>query len=280
MPLLCFILLIFAGSFVAGLLGALTGLGGGVVLIPLLTLAFHVDMRYAIGASLISVIATSSGAAAAYVREGYSNVRIGMFLEVATTLGAVFGAYLATRAPTRALAMIFGVVLIYSAWLSRSKMEEDAAAVVENPWSDRLGMSAAYPDGAHGGHTSYKVDRIPAGFATMFGAGVLSGLLGIGSGAVKVLAMDKIMRIPFKVSTTTSNFMIGVTAAASAGIYLSRGYIDPTIAMPVMLGGLAGSLIGTHILVKAKVNTLKSLFALVIVVLGCEMIYNGIRGTI
>jgi hypothetical protein len=280
MPLLCFILLIFAGSFVAGLLGALTGLGGGVVLIPLLTLAFHVDMRYAIGASLISVIATSSGAAAAYVREGYSNVRIGMFLEVATTLGAVFGAYLATRAPTRALAMIFGVVLIYSAWLSRSKMEEDAAAVVENPWSDRLGMSAAYPDGAHGGHTSYKVDRIPAGFATMFGAGVLSGLLGIGSGAVKVLAMDKIMRIPFKVSTTTSNFMIGVTAAASAGIYLARGYVNPGLAFPVMLGVLAGSLLGAKILVHSRVSLLRTIFAVVIAVLGIEMIVNGWLGKV
>jgi hypothetical protein len=280
MPLLCFILLIFAGSFVAGLLGALTGLGGGVVLIPLLTLAFHVDMRYAIGASLISVIATSSGAAAAYVREGYSNVRIGMFLEVATTLGAVLGAYLATRAPTRALAMIFGVVLIYSAWLSRSKMEEDAAAVVENPWSDRLGMSAAYPDGAHGGHTSYKVDRIPAGFATMFGAGVLSGLLGIGSGAVKVLAMDKIMRIPFKVSTTTSNFMIGVTAAASAGIYLARGYVNPGLAFPVMLGVLAGSLLGAKILVHSRVSLLRTIFAVVIAVLGIEMIVNGWLGKV
>jgi uncharacterized membrane protein YfcA len=262
------------------LLGALTGLGGGVVLIPLLTLAFHVDMRYAIGASLISVIATSSGAAAAYVREGYSNVRIGMFLEVATTLGAVFGAYLATRAPTRALAMIFGVVLIYSAWLSRSKMEEDAAAVVENPWSDRLGMSAAYPDGAHGGHTSYKVDRIPAGFATMFGAGVLSGLLGIGSGAVKVLAMDKIMRIPFKVSTTTSNFMIGVTAAASAGIYLARGYVNPGLAFPVMLGVLAGSLLGAKILVHSRVSLLRTIFAVVIAVLGIEMIVNGWLGKV
>src|ERR1700691_3837877 len=151
MPLLWFTALVFVGSFVAGLLGALTGLGGGVVLIPLLTLGFHVDMRYAIGASLISVIATSSGAAAAYVREGYSNVRIGMFLEVATTFGAVLGAFLATRAPTRALAMIFGVVLIYSAWLSRSRHTDAQKKVIDNPWSDRLEMSASYPDRAHGG---------------------------------------------------------------------------------------------------------------------------------
>lgn len=278
MPLITFTSLVFLGSFVAGLLGSLTGLGGGVVLIPLLTLVFHVDMRYAIGVSLISVIATSSGAAAAYVREGYSNVRIGMFLEVATTFGAVAGAFLATRVPTRALAVIFGLVLIYSAWLSRHQLEKDEEPAAENPWSDKLGMSGAYPDGPHGGRSTYTVDRIRAGFATMFGAGILSGLLGIGSGAVKVLAMDKIMRIPFKVSTTTSNFMIGVTAAASAGIYLSRGYVDPGLAFPVMLGVLAGSLLGAKLLVHSRVSLLRTIFAFVIFALGIEMIANGWMG--
>ena len=280
MPLLPFTSLVFAGSFVAGLLGSLTGLGGGVVLIPLLTLMFHVDLRYAIGASLISVIATSSGAAAAYVREGYSNVRIGMFLEVATTIGAVFGAFLATRVPTRALAIIFGVVLLYSAWLSRSRKHDGQAAAVENPWSDRLGMSGSFPNGRGGGTISYKVDRIEAGFATMFGAGTLSGLLGIGSGAVKVLAMDKIMRIPFKVSTTTSNFMIGVTAAASAGIYLARGYVDAGLAFPVMLGVLVGSLLGAKLLTHCRVSLLRTIFAFVIVALGIEMIVNGWLGKV
>ena len=279
MPLLTFSLLVFVGSLGAGLLGALTGLGGAVVLIPLLTLGFHVDMRYAIGASLISVIATSSGAAAAYVREGYSNVRIGMFLEVATTLGAVLGAFLATRVPTRALAVTFGLVLMYSAWLSWNR-EVEVPAATDNSWSDRLRMSGEYPDGADGGKTAYKVDRIRAGFATMFGAGTLSGLLGIGSGAVKVLAMDRIMRIPFKVSTTTSNFMIGVTAAASAGIYLSRGYVDPGLAFPVMLGVLAGSLIGAKILVHSRVSLLRMIFAFVLVVLGIEMIVNGWLGLV
>jgi uncharacterized protein len=279
MTLLLFTVLVFVGSFGAGVLGALTGLGGGVVLIPLLTLVFHVDLRYAIGASLISVIATSSGAAAAYVREGYSNVRIGMFLEVATTVGAVFGAYLATRVPTRALAIVFGVVLLYSAWLSRGRKSGGAAAVVENPWSDRLGMSGSFPDG-RGGKIAYKVDRIEAGFATMFGAGTLSGLLGIGSGAVKVLAMDRIMGIPFKVSTTTSNFMIGVTAAASAGIYLARGYVDAGLAFPVMLGVLAGSLVGAKVLVHCRVSLLRTIFALVIVALGVEMIVNGWLGKV
>lgn len=280
MPLQLFTALVFVGSFAAGLLGALTGLGGGVVLVPLLTLVFHVDIRYAIGASLISVIATSSGAAAAYVREGFSSVRIGMFLEVATTIGAIFGAFLATRVPTRALAVVFGVVLLYSAWLSwqqsRSKEEQPHAV---NPWSDRLRLSGSYPDG-QGREQTYTVDRIPAGFATMFGAGTLSGLLGIGSGAVKVLAMDRIMRIPFKVSTTTSNFMIGVTAAASAGIYLHRGYVDPGLAFPVMLGVLAGSLLGARLLVRAQVSLLRTIFTIVILALGIEMIVNGFMGKI
>jgi uncharacterized protein len=269
--------LLFTGAFAAGLLGALTGLGGGVVLIPLLTIAFHVDIRYAIGASLISVIATSSGAAAAYVREGFSSVRIGMFLEVATTFGAVFGAFLATRVPTRALAIVFGLVLIYSAWVSRSQKNHRPEAV-RNPWSDRLRLSGSYPD--HGEHCAYQVDRIAAGWAMMFGAGTLSGLLGIGSGAVKVVAMDKIMRIPFKVSTTTSNFMIGVTAAASAGIYLARGYVDPGLAFPVMLGVLSGSLVGAKLLVRARVGALRTVFAVVILGLGIEMIVNGWLGKI
>jgi uncharacterized protein len=278
MPLALFTSLVFAGSLAAGLLGAMTGLGGGVVLVPLLTLAFHVDIRYAIGASLISVIATSSGAAAAYVREGFSNIRIGMFLEVATTLGAIFGAFLATRVPTHALAIVFGLVLLYSAWLSWQQTHRpETTQHAKNPWSDRLRMSGSYPDG-NGGQCDYTVDRIPAGFATMFGAGTLSGLLGIGSGAVKVLAMDRIMRVPFKVSTTTSNFMIGVTAAASAGIYLQRGYINPGLAFPVMIGVLAGSLLGARLLVKARVSLLRTIFTFVILALGVEMIVNGWLG--
>jgi uncharacterized protein len=277
---LVFSLLVLAGSFSAGLLGALTGLGGGVVLVPLLTLVFHVDLRYAIGASLISVIATSSGAAAAYVREGYSSVRIGMFLEVATTFGAILGAFLASIVPTRGLAILFGCVLLYSAWLSwRNSRMPQAVQHVEDPWSDRLRLSGSYP-GAGGKLIQYKVSRIPQGFAMMFGAGTLSGMLGIGSGAVKVLAMDQIMRIPFKVSTTTSNFMIGVTAAASAGIYLRRGYIDPGLAAPVMLGVIAGSLLGARLLTRAPVNMLRSIFTVVILALGIEMIVNGWLGRI
>ena len=268
--------LIFLSSLAAGLLGALTGLGGGVVIVPVLTLLFHVDIRYAIGASLVSVIATSSGAAAAYVREGYSNVRIGMFLEIATTLGAVLGAYLTTRVSTEAIGLIFGLVLLYSAFASARKKEHRAGEMKPNRLAERLRLRGSYPVGT--GTEAYIAQRVPAGFGLMFGAGTLSGLLGIGSGAVKVLAMDQAMELPFKVSTTTSNFMIGVTAAASAGIYLSRGYIDPELAMPVMLGVLAGSLTGAKILVHARVKMLRLVFALVIVALGIEMILSSVSG--
>ncbi len=244
MNVLEFTFLVCIGSMLAGLLGSLTGLGGGVVLVPLLTIFFKVDLHYAIGASLVSVIATSSGAAAAYVREGFSNIRIGMFLEIATTLGALLGAFLTAKVPTSAIAIIFGAVLLYSAYLSRRTRAKSLGDDPPDPLATRLQLNGSFP--TTDGIRHYNVYRVPTGFGLMFGAGALSGLLGIGSGAVKVLAMDQAMRVPFKVSTTTSNFMIGVTAAASAGIYLSRGYIDPGLAMPVMLGVLAGSLIGAR----------------------------------
>jgi uncharacterized protein len=278
MTILEFSLIVGAGSLVAGFLGALTGLGGGVVLVPMLTLLLGVDIRYAIGASLVSVIATSSGAAAAYVKEGISNIRIGMFLEIATTLGALVGATLATRISSSKISIVFGLVLIVSAFLSwkpQTKLDRNAPP---DPLATKLGMNGGFPEGD--GIRSYNVQRVPLGFTLMFGAGTLSGLLGIGSGAMKVLAMDQAMKIPFKVSTTTSNFMIGVTAAASAGIYLSRGYIDPGLSMPVMLGVLAGSLLGTKVLVKAHPKWLRRLFSLVIVALGIEMLYKGISGRI
>lgn len=278
MSLLLFTSLIFVTSLFAGLLGALTGLGGGVVIVPALVLLFKVDLRYAIGASLVSVIATSSGAAAAYVKEGLSNIRIGMFLEVATTLGALLGAYLTAKISSHYIAIIFGAVLLYSAHTSFRGRTRDKLVTKGNPLAISLQLSGTYP--TPGGPERYHAEHVPLGFGIMFGAGTLSGLLGIGSGAVKVLAMDEAMGLPFKVSTTTSNFMIGVTAAASAGIYLARGYIDAGIAMPVMLGVLAGSMIGSRLLVKARVATLKVVFGLVIVALGFEMIFSGLTGRI
>ena len=271
-----FTLVVALASFLAGMLGSLTGLGGGVVIVPLLTLVFGVDLRYAIGASLVSVIATSSGAAAAYLREGYSNMRVGMFLEIATTVGAVSGAFLAAYLHTSIIAIVFGLVLLYSAYASTQTLEGLPAGMAADRIATILRLDGSYPTAD--GFKSYHVRRVPLGFGLMYVAGVLSGLLGIGSGAVKVLAMDQAMKIPFKVSTTTSNFMIGVTAAASAGIYLRRGYIDPGLAMPVMLGVLAGALVGAKILPGAKVRTLRIVFGVVIAALAIEMIFQGVRG--
>jgi uncharacterized membrane protein YfcA len=269
-------LFLVLGSFGAGLLGALTGLGGGLVVVPMMTLLFHVDLRYAIGASLVSVIATSSGAAAAYVREGFTNVRVGIFLEVATTVGALTGAVLAGFIPTSALAVLFGLVLLYTAYRSLRAPEEHSTGLPSDPLAVRLRLDSTYPTAA--GVRAYSVQGVKKGFALMFVAGILSALLGIGSGIVKVLAMDHTMKLPFKVSTTTSNFMIGVTAAASAGVYLHRGYIEPALAFPVMLGVLGGALLGARILSGARTLWLRRIFTTVVVVLALEMLYKGLRG--
>jgi uncharacterized membrane protein YfcA len=271
-----FVPFVLLGSIVAGLLGSLTGLGGGVVIVPLLVLVFHVNVKYAIGASLISVIATSSGAAAAYVREGYSNIRMGMFLEIATTLGALFGALLATRLPAQTIAIIFGSVLIISAGVSLQRTDVEASHGQPDRVAALLKLDSSYPTAD--GPQEYKVRHVPAGFGMMFGAGTLSGLLGTGAGAFKVLALDQAMRVPFKVSTTTSNFMIGVTAAAGVGIYLRRGFVVPGLAMPVVLGVLTGSVIGTRVLLRARTKWLRIGFAIVIAALGVEMIYGGVTG--
>lgn len=266
---------IFAGALLAGFIGSITGLGGGVVLVPLLTLGFDIDLHYAIGASLISVIATSSGAAAAYVKEGYSNIRAAMFLETATVIGAICGAFLTSRLSSGVIAVVFGVVLIFSSIPMRIPSNSENPA---DPLSVRLGFDSTYPTPT--GRRSYRVRRVPLGFSLMWLAGVLSGLLGIGSGAMKVLAMDRAMKFPFKVATTTSNFMIGVTAAAGAGIYLKNGFVDPGLAMPTMLGVLAGALVGTRVLIGTATRVLRLVFSIVILALGLEMILNGLVGKI
>ncbi|MCJ8209352.1 sulfite exporter TauE/SafE family protein [Mucilaginibacter sp. RS28] len=272
-------IIILAGSYFAGLLGSLTGLGGGVVIIPLLTVLLHVDIHYAIGASLISVIATSSGSAAAYVREGITNIRIGMFLEIATTVGALVGATLSLYIHTPIIAVLFGVILIFSALMSLKKKVENISQT-ESVWAEKLKLNGSYPT-PDGQVVKYGVRKVGGGFFMMLFAGIISGLLGIGSGSLKVVAMDSIMRIPFKVSTTTSNFMIGVTAAASAVVYLQRGYIDPGLSMPVVLGVLLGALTGSKILVHAKSSGwLRWVFAVIVTILAVQMIYNGITGKI
>jgi len=263
-------------SLVAGFLGSLTGLGGGVVITPAMVLLLGIDLHYAIGATLISVIATSSGAAAAYVREGFSNIRIGMFLEIATTIGAVTGAYLAALISPSALAVVFGAVLLQSAWMSTRSHPAVQGGRPADRLANCLKLNGSFP--VAGGTRAYKVSHVKTGFGIMFIAGALSGLLGIGSGALKVIAMDRAMHIPFKVSTTTSNFMIGVTAAASAGVYLQRGYIDPGLTMPVVLGVLAGSIAGARLLPGAPTRILRWVFAAVVGTLAVEMIYNGFAG--
>lgn len=272
MSILTFTLILLVGAYLAGLAGSLTGLGGGVVIIPLLTLGFHIDIRYAIGAALVASIATSSGSASAYVKEGITNIRLGMFLEIATTIGAVIGASIAILMPTNIIAIIFGCVLIFSAAMTLRK-KHDQEGFTGSKAAETFKLNGSYP--TNEGIVHYKLTNVFKGFSIMSLAGVLSGLLGIGSGALKVLAMDTAMKTPFKVSTTTSNFMIGVTAAASAVVYLQRGYIDPGIAFPVIIGVLCGAFTGTKLLRKMDVKLLRLIFSIAITFVAINMMYNG-----
>ena len=274
MTILTFTIILLVGAYLAGLVGSLTGLGGGVVVIPLLTLVFHVDIRYAIGAALLASIANSSGAASAYVKEGITNIRLGMFLEIATTVGAVIGALLAVYTPTNTIAILFGCILLFSAAMTLRKKNQ-LALTEGSKTSEFLKLNGSYPTPE--GQVDYKLKNVGAGFSIMTLAGILSGLLGIGSGALKVLAMDSTMHIPFKVSTTTSNFMIGVTAAASAVVYLQRGYMDPAIAFPVVLGVLGGAFTGARLLKKLDPKVLRYIFCAAIVFVAAEMMYNGFQ---
>jgi len=275
-PHLFFFLLIFLGSLLAGLVGSLVGLGGGIFVVPLLTLAFGLPIQVAIGASIVSVIATSSGAAAAYVRDRITNLRVGMFLEIATTLGAVTGAFLVTIAPAPVLFVVFGAVLLVSAIPLIVKIgEELPQGVRSDRWAKLLALEGSYPDQHLGREVSYQVTHVPAGLSMMYVAGLISGLLGIGSGTFKVLAMDTAMRLPMKVSTTTSNFMIGVTAAASTGIYFARGDIDPVVAAPVALGVLIGATVGAKTLARLSNATVRKIFVPVLALAAIEMLIHG-----
>lgn len=272
-----FELIVFAGSVAAGFLGALAGLGGGVLIVPLLTVGFGIDIRYAIGASIVAVIATSSGAAATYVRDQITNLRVAMFLELATTTGAIAGAYLAGLVQPTALFLVFGLVLGSSAVPLMVRIgEELPKGVVGDGLSKRLSLGSTYHDDVLDQTVTYQVTRVPLGLGMMGIAGLLSGLLGIGSGAFKVLAMDVGMRLPMKVSTTTSNFMIGVTAAASAGIYFARGDVNPLIAAPVALGVLLGAGIGSRLLMRLHNKTLRMIFVPLLLVISLQMILRGL----
>ncbi len=275
-PQLLFFLLVCAASVLAGLVGALVGLGGGVFVVPLLTVVFGLPIQEAIGASIVSVIATSSGAAAAYVRDRMTNLRVGMFLEIATTLGAISGALLVVLAPTALLFVIFGIVLLVSSVPLAIKIgEELPQGVRSDRWARWLSLAASYPDHKLGREVPYQVTRVPLGFSMMYVAGLISGLLGIGSGTFKVLAMDTAMRLPMKVSTTTSNFMIGVTAAASAGIYFERGDIHPLVAAPVALGVLLGATVGARTIARLSNSTIRKIFIPLLVLIAVEMLIRG-----
>ena len=275
MSVLVFTIILLLGAYAAGLLGSLTGLGGGVIVIPLLTLAFGIDFHYAIGAALVASIATSSGSASAYVKEGMTNIRLGMFLEIATSVGAVLGAVRALWMPTNVIAVIFGVVLFFTAVI-QNRQKGDHVGVNGSALAMKLKLFGSYP--TKEGVQNYELTNVPGGFLIMVVAGALSGLLGIGSGVLKVLEMDSCMEVPFKVSTTTSNFMIGVTAVTSAVVYLQRGYIEPGIAFPIMVGVLGGALTGAKLLKHLNVSLLRKIFAVAILLVAVNMIYNGLMG--
>lgn len=276
MTILVFTLILLLGAYCAGLLGSLTGLGGGVVIIPLLTLGFGIDFHYAVGAALVSSIATSSGAGAAYVKEGVTNIRLGMLLEIATTLGAVAGAVVAVWLNNSVIAVIYGGVLILTATMQQRR-HADHPPCEGSSLARRLRLFGTYPQ-PDGTLKAYRLTHVGGGFSVMLVAGVLSGILGIGSGVLKVIAMDGIMKVPFKVSTTTSNFMMGVTACASAVVYIQRGNIVPGIAFPVLLGVLLGALTGARLLKRLDVGLLRKIFAFAILAVAINMIYMGFTG--
>ena len=276
MTILAFTLILLAASYCAGLLGSLTGLGGGVVVIPVLTLCFGVDFHYAVGAALVASIATSSGSGSAYVKEGVTNIRLGMFLEIATTIGAVCGAAVAIYLNSNTIAIIYGGVLVLTA-IMQQRRKSDHDGVVGSEMARRLKLFGSWPQ-KDGTMKSYQLRHVGGGFSVMYVAGVLSGILGIGSGVLKVIAMDGIMKVPFKVSTTTSNFMMGVTACASAVIYVQRGNIVPGMACPVMIGVLFGALTGAKLLKRLDVRLLRRIFCIVILMVAGNMIYQGATG--
>lgn len=268
-------IIIFLGSILAGFIGALTGLGGGIIIIPMLTLLLGYNMNYAIGAALIAVIATSTGASTAYIKEGVTNIKIGLFLLLATTIGAIIGAFAGASAPSSLLSILFGVILAFTAIMTFVKKADVLVLPSTNSLAARWSLQGEY----HAGNTitHYEADKPIGGFFMMFFAGIMSGMLGIGSGVLKVLAMDAIMKLPFKVSTTTSSFMIGITAIASAVIYLQKGYIVANIAAPVFVGVFIGATLGAKLLPRINTLLLKKIFAIIVAIIAIQMISRGIK---
>jgi uncharacterized protein len=273
-PLL-FVISLFVICVFAGFVGSLVGLGGGIIVVPALTLIYGIDIRYAIGASIIGVIATSSGAAAAYVRDGMTNLRTAMFLELGTTTGAISGAFLAGVLHGPGLYLIFGVVLAISAVAMLGRAGDINQPVPSDRWADRLHLHGSYFDASQGRQIEYRVTRTGLGLCLMYGAGALSGLLGIGSGVLKVMAMDFAMRMPMKASTATSNLMIGVTAAASAGVFFARGDVDPVIAAPVAIGVVLGAILGSRVLARIDNRSLRIVFVAILLFVSVQMIWKA-----
>ena len=268
------VLLVLCGGLAGGFIGALTGLGGGMVIVPLLTLVLHLPVPEAVGISLFGIIATSTGAATRFVGTGLSNMRVGLFLQMAASSGALAGAVIAHHLSARFLFVLFGIVLGYSAIMSFvPKHAELLGADQDSPLARRLRLASRFQQ--NGVWTDYHVGNVIPGFVIMLGAGLLSALLGIGSGAFKVLAMDRFMRLPFRVSTATSNFMIGVTAATSAGYYLSHGDVSPVLAGAVILGMLSGAYLGGHLVKSLPVPLLRRIFGAVLVLVALQMLLKG-----
>jgi uncharacterized membrane protein YfcA len=268
-------LILLVSSIAAGFLGSLLGLGGGIIVVPVLTLVFHVDIKYAIAASLISIVATSSGAAASFLKDHITNLRLAVLLEVGTVTGAICGFLVSAYVRSSFLFLLFGFFLLFSA-LMMLRRRGEVLSEIDHPWSQKLGLAGSYPD-ASGTMSAYKVAHVPIGIALMLVAGLLSALLGIGSGILKVLAMDGAMKLPMKVSSATSNFMIGVTATASAGAYLIDGQVRPEIAAPVAVGIIIGSWIGARMMVKMPAELIRKIFVVVLTIVSVQMILKGLK---
>lgn len=275
MPALEACLVSFLFSILAGTLGALLGLGGGIIVVPVLTLLLGVDIRHAIAASLVSIIATSSGAAAAYVRDGLANLRVAFFLEIGTVVGSMIGASLAGLLPAAMLQGLFGGLLAATAVLMLRNRSSREAPVPPDPLADRLALHGQIRDPATGKETPYRVTRSPLGLGLMVLAGILSGLLGVGAGILKVPALDLGMRLPIKVSSATSNLMIGVTAAAGAGVWLARGDVRPMIAAPVAIGVLLGAMLGARLLPRLPSLWIRRVFVVVLLWVSGQMIWRA-----
>jgi len=269
---------LFLVSVAAGFVGAMSGMGGGVVLIPALTL-LGMDIKQAIAISIVSVVATSSGAAAAYVRDRLTNLKVGMFLEMFTIVGALAGASLTLVVPARPLYVAFGLVLLVT-WttLLLQRQQSESTAAPQDAFTHWLDCDGSYYDQASGQVVAYHAVRAYLGGPLMCGAGLIAGLLGVGAGAIKVLIFDVAMGLPTKVATTTSNLIIGVTALAGTSVYLAGGLIDPGLAAPVILGILLGAFVGTRLLVRLRNQAIRRFFLIVLLALGVEMIVRGMRG--